>query len=1098
MKNGANQQKIEKVRSGAGTPKLKNKPKQTKPINNLALTNQNVNNTVQERVREYIQKGVQNGFNIILHEINTKKPNWLGMKASDYKADLERLLIEYMKNPYEYGYGVVVGEQLGDFYFVCIDIDIDTEDCKESIAKEIEELLSKYEIKSQKEITKSRRIHYYILLDKITDKIERVSKLPYAGTCFKYKNDKKLPGEIELFTKKNKFVIVYDGIINDNEPFFTQEPVINDYQNFENFLNEYLSKYKPAESKKEPKEEPKEAKPIKEPENNGNTSIQLSELKEVFKTFRKYRFFNGWDGIDKLYTAYCIMENISENQIMEDLKDIWGVEFNPGLSKNLIQNTLRKYKAGYILPGLGSIYHYIREALKDDRLEEHERELLKKVLKDIENKGYSDYVLPEYLENVENVILDYSIKQTNKDGEKYYKEGYFIEQIDSEAKEIKKVIYITITASEKNAIYKHHKLDKYKEVGIKADIIRLVKDDKVEAYEYLINDKETLKPSFNYKTIDDIIHEITKRASKYSYSFDISLYKQYLSKKIRNYIKENGDPIPCVVGKTTGWSEDLRFFYHYGLNDKYHELHQEHVLYKYHKDLIKEKDKQHEIVKALLQEGKLLAVLLTASASSILIKPFNIPGITYIISGNSGAGKTTSSLIATSLFYYSDDVLMNAQTTKTGLELTISSLNSLPVLVDEGALAGVNLSLNDLVFMVSSGKGKTRGRKDLSVDFKELKSNVFWTTETTDIDELRRTGAFRRMMYLLVNSWNDLTSLFKPEDRINEQYAGCGIDYIQYLIEHMEEVKKAFKEQIQGLSLKYKEITTIALNLYSGLILLEAFYNTKFYELRKTINKLLNEAKTRFIDSKDNVVIQLRDYLESITYQRFHVINDGTGIDKKITHNEAYGEYDKSEGIYYITAKGFKEIAKEMGRERQLLVNELEKAKVLIAKNVAYYTKATGQTIKVYKIKFSEMVEPEPMETEPIEPELMEPEAVETEEEASFEEKYIHDYTNRYKENPNEAVKFKESIKKYIKSGEAGELLKTVRKIRHDEVDIIQQAREQGLEIKENSIIPYVISDYKAKKYCFGVNGWNYDIDYYLDLVDRLTEEATKRINDFR
>jgi uncharacterized protein (DUF927 family) len=318
-------------------------------------------------------------------------------------------------------------------------------------------------------------------------------------------------------------------------------------------------------------------------------------------------------------------------------------------------------------------------ALNTEGLSEYERELLKAVLNDLKNSVYSDYELPEYLENAENVILDYSIKQINKDSKAYYKENYFIEQ---NINGIKKVMYVSITASEKYAIYKHHKFDKYKEVGIKTDIIRLIKDGKIEAYEYLINDKVVYKPSFDYKKIDDIIHEIELISMKYTTVFDVSLYKRYLSKKIENYIKENGDPIPCVFGRNTGWSEDLRFFYHYGLNDKYHELHQEHILYKYHKNLIKEKDKQHEIIKALLQEGKLLGVLLTASTSLILIKPFNLPGITYIISGNSGAGKTTSSLIATSLFYYSDDVLMNAQTTKTGLELTISSLNSLPVLVD--------------------------------------------------------------------------------------------------------------------------------------------------------------------------------------------------------------------------------------------------------------------------------------------------------------------------------------------------------------------------------------------------------------------------------
>jgi hypothetical protein len=197
----------------------------------------------------------------------------------------------------------------------------------------------------------------------------------------------------------------------------------------------------------------------------------------------------------------------------------------------------------------------------------------------------------------------------------------------------------------------------------------------------------------------------------------------------------------------------------------------------------------------------------------------------------------------------------------------------------------------------------------------------------------------------------------------------------------MEEMKKAFKEQTQELKTKYKEIATIALNLYSGLILLEVFYNTKFYELRKTINKLLNEAKARFIDSRDNAALQIMDYLESITYQKFHIIdkNNKDEIEIKTSRYETYGEYDKINGIYNITGKGIKAIAAELGKNRHLLLQELEKAGVLIAKNVPYYTRATGQTIKVYKIKFSEMKEDE----------TIDPEAVGTEEKTSYEEMYI-------------------------------------------------------------------------------------------------------------
>jgi len=942
---------------GEGLPYDDTKTKAT--INNISYIIANLNDVDDKAKKKvkYIHEGYQNGWNIILHDSKSKTPNWLGMKASNYKADLQLLLNEFFKNPYGYGYGVVTGNQLDEsFSLVAIDIDIDTPDCKEGISREMEEGLNKHGIKYFKEITKSGRIHYYIILDKITDKIASISKLPYPGECFKLKYTKPVPGEIELFTKKNKYIIVYDGDINDKDPFLTQklQDNANNYQTFETFLVEWISKYKEEESERETKDNP-----IKPLENNTTLSIPITELKGVFKIFRKYRLFNGWE-IDKLYSAHCVMNNIPEEQIIEDLKDIWEEEYNEKLTKNLIENTQRRYRAGSILPGLGSIYHYINIALKDKRLEEDKKELLKKVFKNIASKGYSNYKMHRYLKTAENVILDLSIEQEDKDGNVYYEESYFIEQ---DVHGVKKVMYVNIIASEEEAIYKRHKLKKLRAVGIKADIIRLVKDGKLEEYEYLLNDKIIYKPSFNYTKIDDVIYEIGLISMKYEKYFDVNLYKRYLSKKIECYIREKGDPPPCVIGRSTGWSNDLKHFYHYTLNDEYHELHQDHALYKYNKNLIIEKDKQHKLVKSLLQEGKLLAVLLTASVSSLFIKPFNIPGVTLIISGNSSAGKTTSSLIATSLFYYSDDILLNAQTSKVGVELTIASLNSLPILVDEGSLADINFSLENLIFMVSSGKGKTRGRKDLTVDFKELKSNVFWTTEKTDIDELRKTGAFRRALYLLISSWDDLTSLFQNDDRINEQYAGCGIDYIKFLVDHMEEIREVFKEQTQELKTKYKEIATIALNLYSGLILLESFYNTKFNELRKTINKLLNEAKARFIDSRDNVVIQFRDYIESVTYKHFHVISEEDGEQReRIAYNETWGEYDKIVGIYYLNAKGLKEIADELGKNKQLLLKELEKVGVLLAKNVTYYTRVTKQRIKVHKIKFSEMIEDNPQD----------------------------------------------------------------------------------------------------------------------------------------
>jgi len=953
FKQHTHQVQVEEMKPEEGTT-LPQEAINKEPTNNLSSVDAKLNDFIQKMIKK-IKTGYENRFNMILHDVKTKKPVWLGMTASTYKADLQRILEEYMKRPLSYGYGVVVGQQLNEnLNLIAIDIDIDSVQCKERISKEMEALMNKHEIKYYKEITQTGRIHYYIIVDKITDKMKSISKLPYQGDCFKRKDGKELHGEIEIFTKKNKYIAVYNGRINDMEAFFEQKPEATNHQKVDAFLDRWIKAF-----------ESKLLTPDKEPVKELDTqdeSIYFSKIVEAYKIIRNHNVINGWE-IEKVFSAYCIRENIPIDQAIEGFKAIYEQGYDEKRTIRLLENT--KKKDLKLLPNLYRACYHISLALDSDCLNNHEKELLETLLSDLKKNGYANYELPEYLQNAEDIYLRKSSLQLSKDNKHYFKESYFIEQ-NTDGK--KTVVYVSIITSQRKGIYKPHILEQEKKVGIKAEVIRGIKEGKFEDYEYLLNDKIVYRPSFGFTKVDDIVHEISLISMKYTKFFDISLYKQYLDIKTDKYRKENNDPPPCVFNRNTGWSDDLRFFYHPNLNDNYHELHSDHVLYKLNKDLVIEKDKQHELVKAILEEGKLLAVLLTASAASVVLKPFKIPGVTYVVSGTAGAGKTTSALVSTSLFYLSDDHLMDAQTTRVGLELMISNMNSLPVLIDESALLGVNYTLQDLIFMVSSGKGKTRGKKDLSLDFRHMKSNIFWTSESTDIDMLKRSGAFRRMLYIVVRSWNDFTSLFEAKNRINEQYAGCGIDYIQYLINHMEDVQKAFKEQTKKVLDEYGDISLIALNLYSGLILLEAFYNTKFHALRKTINKLLSEAKARFVDSRDNVVIQVQDYLESIAYQKFHIIDKNVEgeIEIKPTRNESYGEYDKINGIYYITGKGIKEAADKLGKNRYLLLNELEKAKVLIGRNESYYTKATSQTIKVYKLKFSEMEEPQ--EPPPIEP----------------------------------------------------------------------------------------------------------------------------------
>jgi len=911
------------------------------------------NDIKHKKVIENIVKGYKAGYTIVLCDINTKKPLWLGMTPATYKVDLETLLKEYLKNPDNLGYGVLIGQQQGGFYVVAVDVDVDNEDCKEKIAKEIETRAARHGVYLYKETTKTGRLHYYALFDNITKEIESITELPFPEPCFKWKGGSKLPGKIEVFAKRTRYIIVYDGIINDNDPFFSLDKVFSDPTAFIDYVNNWFETFTPIEldlvntSIKEAVKEP-----IKEPIKVDKSTL-FDRIVEAYKIIRNYHAIDGWE-IEKTFSAYCVRENIDMEQSIEGFKAIYGSEYDEKRTLWLLETTKKKDLA--LLPSFGSIHYHVTKALNSNVvLNDYEKEVLEGLLVDLELNGYG-YVLPEYLRNAENVILYESIEKTNKENKKYYEESYFIELYDDK---IKEVIFITVNCSEYKGIYKPHKLLHQKNVGIKTDIVKSIREGKFEDYEYLLNDKIVYRPSFaTYTKVDDLIYDLGLISMKYNKFTDLNLYKRYIDKKTKMYVKENNDPKPCVINDVTGWDDDFTGFYHPCLNSQYHELKRDHVLYRKKKDKVLNKDAQHELVKALLSEGKLLGVLLTISVASLLIKPLSGVGFTTIISGTTGVGKTTASLVATSLFYYSDTHLVDAQMTKTALELMIAALNSLPVLIDEAALA-VNYTLEDLVFMVSSGKGKARGRKDLSVDFKDLKSNVFWTSETTDVDELRRSGALRRIMYIVVDAWDEFTSLFKAEDRVNEQYAGCGIDYIQYLMENMEEIKKAFKEQTQELYTEYRDILTIALNLWSGLVFLEAYYNTKFERLRKTIHKLLGEQKSRFIDSRDNVTIQVRDVLESVTMQRFHVIKgyrkDTDELDIDYARLESWGEYDKMEGIYYLTPVGLKAIADRLGKNKNILLKELEKSGALIAKNKSHYFQATKNKGKVHKLKFRDL-----------------------------------------------------------------------------------------------------------------------------------------------
>jgi len=555
------------------------------------------------------------------------------------------------------------------------------------------------------------------------------------------------------------------------------------------------------------------------------------------------------------------------------LKQIFGNNYDEQIIQSILKQVKEKVE---FFPGISYIVHHINLLLNSGKLSEEETKFVKDFLETIikHRKDNDEIYLPSYLTNIEDVYQYSSWEKSGAKGD-FYEEEYFVERnIDG----VKEVWYIEIKSNEKNALFKSHKLiNEPKLVCVKTEIRRLLQqNDTIRrriVYEVIINDEFIFAPPFNYKTLGELVRKILNAATNFVYeqydyieNFNTKLFQRYLDLKLREYHKKsNGKPIYCIISNKTGWNDDNTMFFHYDLNDEQHELSKDNPLYEYNKAVSFNQEEQHKLVFDLLQEGKLLGVLLTISAASILLKPLDLTPIPCIITGRTNIDTTIPALIATSLFYKSDEILIEENVTRLKYEKLLSSLNSLPLVIDEYAISDTRLPLLIVIHTINVGMGKTRARRvrgELIAEAKELKSNVFIPIESMSLDILKRPAVFRRVLHIKANKFSDFTKLFdlSSKDTLpHEQYAGCGVDYIKYVIANLDKIKNNFEREAENLYGKYEGLTEIALTLYAGVLLLEEFYShyynlvqpIQFTQLRKTIDNLLENAAKTFVALRD-------------------------------------------------------------------------------------------------------------------------------------------------------------------------------------------------------------------------------------------------------
>jgi len=182
----------------------------------------------------------------------------------------------------------------------------------------------------------------------------------------------------------------------------------------------------------------------------------------------------------------------------------------------------------------------------------------------------------------------------------------------------------------------------------------------------------------------------------------------------------------------------------------------------------------------------------------------------YNFDGESSRGKTTIVSHAMSMYGNPYDISITNATTKTNMEVTAYSFNDLPVFYDDvQEIKGYHEIIDDLVYMLSNGKGKGRSNKSITLQgIKQWKTIALFTSEAPILSDKSKTGEEMRVKEIeggLGAFDKEAVEVFN--DSIKNNYGTFAPLLIEYIIRHKEAIINKHKEFREILKTKCNTIT---------------------------------------------------------------------------------------------------------------------------------------------------------------------------------------------------------------------------------------------------------------------------------------------------
>ena len=243
---------------------------------------------------------------------------------------------------------------------------------------------------------------------------------------------------------------------------------------------------------------------------------------------------------------------------------------------------------------------------------------------------------------------------------------------------------------------------------------------------------------------------------------------------------------------------------------------------------------------------------LAASFASVLVAPLR--GLPFFVDlwGGTEAGKSVALMLAASVWANPDEnaFIGDYKSTETALEAKADMLNHLPMLLDDTSNQNRRLAENfeSLVYVLCSGKGKTRSNKDIGINRESRWKNCIITNGEKPLTSyVNQGGAMNRILEISCDG-----HIFEDPrltaSVVKNNYGYAGRDFIKILkeigVEGLMEIQKGFLDKLDNDEKMQKQSLSLSIVLTADKIATDYIFKDGEY-----ID--IEEAKQTLIDKNE-------------------------------------------------------------------------------------------------------------------------------------------------------------------------------------------------------------------------------------------------------